>query len=109
MLKKEYAADQLSCLVTFELPAAVQAVSAHLCGEFNNWDQNSHPMTVNEDESFTLTLQLDTGRSYRFRYLLDDSRWENDWAADRYEPNGFGCDDSIVDLTVTSDSSTTEQ
>jgi len=24
---------------------------------------------------------------------------ENDWRADRYEPNDFGGDDSVVDLT----------
>jgi hypothetical protein len=43
---------------------------------------------------------LDAGRAYRFRYLLDDQRWENDWAADAYLPNSFGGDDSVVDLTA---------
>ena len=49
---------------------------------------------------FSLTVALDAGRAYRFRYLLDDQRWENDWAADAYLPNSFGGDDSIVDLTA---------
>ena len=40
------------------------------------------------------------GRAYRFRYLLDGHRWENDWAADAYKPNDFGADDSVVDLTA---------
>jgi hypothetical protein len=42
---------------------------------------------------------LGAGRTYRFRYLLDDERWENDWEADSYVPNEFGGDDSVLDLT----------
>jgi hypothetical protein len=34
--------------------------------------------------------------TYRFRYLLDDERWENDWSADDYVANEFGGDDSVV-------------
>ena len=32
----------------------------------------------------------------RYRYLLDGSRWENDWSADEYVPNGYGSDDSVL-------------
>jgi hypothetical protein len=39
---------------------------------------------------------LETGREYRFKYLIDGKRWENDWHADRYEPNIYGTDDSVV-------------
>ncbi len=49
---------------------------------------------------FSLTVDLDAGRIYRFRYLLDGQRWDNDWAADAYVPNSFGGDDSVVDLTA---------
>ena len=47
-----------------------------------------------------MTVGLDAGRAYRFRYLLDGQRWDNDWAADVYLPNDFGGDDSVVDLTA---------
>ena len=49
---------------------------------------------------FSMTVGLDAGRAYRFRYLLDGQRWDNDWAADAYLPNDFGGDDSVVDLTA---------
>jgi hypothetical protein len=49
---------------------------------------------------FSLTVDLDAGRAYRFRYLLDGQRWDNDWAADAYVANDFGGDDSVVDLTA---------
>lgn len=89
--------------VTFTLDGAVGAMSAAVCGEFNNWFGDGHVMARAADGSFTLTIELDTGRRYRFRYLLDGSRWENDWAADDYVPNAFGGDDSVVDLTALSE------
>src|SRR3954447_9187364 len=85
--------------VTFEVDAAVQAERANLCGEFNDWSQTADEMERKADGGFTLTKNLEGGRSYRFRYLLDGERWENDWAADTYVPNEFGGDDSLVDLS----------
>jgi 1,4-alpha-glucan branching enzyme len=98
MLRKAYTKTGRSCRVTFELPAAVNARTAHLCGEFNQWDKTAHPMKRRKDGSFYLTISLTPGRSYRFRYLLDDTRWENDWAADQYVPNDFGSEDSVVQV-----------
>lgn len=89
--------------VTFTLDGAVAAMSAAVCGEFNDWRGDGHVMDRAADGSFNLTVELDTGRRYRFRYLLDGSRWENDWAADDYVPNAFGGDDSVVDLTALSE------
>jgi hypothetical protein len=41
-------------------------------------------------------LDLQSGKEYRFRYLLDGTLWENDWDADSYVPNGFDGEDSVV-------------
>ncbi len=98
MLKKTYVKSGKSCRVTFELPAAVNAQSACLCGEFNDWEPSAHPMKRRKDGSFALTLGLPSGQEYRYRFLLDDDRWENDWAADAYTPNEFGADDSVVQV-----------
>jgi hypothetical protein len=43
-------------------------------------------------------LELDAGRAYRFRYVIDGWKFENDWFADRYEPNPYGGEDSVVDV-----------
>jgi Carbohydrate-binding module 48 (Isoamylase N-terminal domain) len=91
-----------SVLVTFELPAAAAAASVSVCGDFNDWSPTSHQLTRTDNGSFQATLELPAGRRWRFRYLLDGQRWENDWAADDYLPNGHGGDDSVVDLTDTS-------
>ena len=83
--------------VIFTLPAAVNAGQAAVCGEWNDWSPDADVMDVVED-GFSLTIELELGRTYRFRYLLDGQRWENDWHADFYVPNGYGGDDSVVDL-----------
>ena len=87
------------CRVTFELPAEVSADTVHLCGEFNDWSRTATPLAHRKDGRFSVTVTLEAGRAYRFRYLVDGDRWENDWAADAYAPNEYGGDDSVVDLT----------
>jgi hypothetical protein len=86
--------------VAFTVDAAVAATKASVCGEWNDWSPDSDPMTRAADGSFSVTVELEAGRAYRFRYLIDGSVWENDWVADAYVPNGFGGDDSVVDLTA---------
>jgi 1,4-alpha-glucan branching enzyme len=97
MLTKNMSKNKKTCQVTFELPAEVHAETACLCGEFNQWDKSSYQMKRRKDGRFTLTLSLQAGRKYHFRYLLDGERWENDWAPDSYEPNPFGTEDSVVE------------
>lgn len=85
-----------TCKVTFDLTAGADVKDVHLCGEFNDWSSNATPMTRHKDGTFHATIALDSERTYRFRYLLDGTRWENDWAADDYVPNEYGGDDSVV-------------
>jgi hypothetical protein len=84
--------------VTFTLDEAVGAERAAICGEWNNWSPDRDIMERVEGR-FMRTVRLEAGRTYRFRYLLDGHRWENDWSADWYVPNGHGEDDSMLDLT----------
>jgi 1,4-alpha-glucan branching enzyme len=96
MLDKAYTKTGRSCRVTFELPAEIEAQSAALCGEFNNWDPSAYPMKKRKDGRFSLTISLKPGSDYRFRYFLDGQRWENDPQADAYVANGYGSNDSVV-------------
>jgi len=84
-------------LVTFRLPATVWAETIHLVGDFNGWNRQSHPLNpLRGDGGWEITLELDSGRVYQFRYLVDRANWQNDWDADRYVPNPFGGDNSVV-------------
>jgi hypothetical protein len=82
--------------VTFTLPAEVRADSVALCGEFNQWSAEALQLERGIDGMWQATVALKPGRSYRYRYLIDGERWENDWRADRYEPNPYGSADSVV-------------
>ena len=85
-----------SVVVEFRVPA-LSATRMSVVGEFNGWSPGADVMARDGDE-FVATVTLAAGRTYRFRYLLDGGRWENDWAADAYVPNEFGGDDSLIDL-----------
>ncbi len=98
MLVKNYSKTGKVCRVTFKLPAEANANTVHLVGEFNDWDEKANPMKKRKDGNFSLTISLPAGQAYRYRYLLDGERWENDWAADAYAPNRFGSEDSIVQV-----------
>ena len=97
-MDKNYTKTGRSCRVTFDAPAQISAQSMALCGEFNAWDPEKNPMKKRKDGSYHTTISLKPGHSYRFRYLVDGERWENDWAADAYVPNDFGTEDSIVSI-----------
>ncbi len=84
--------------VTFTLPPEINAQTACLCGDFNDWDETLHLMKRAEDGGFSLTIKLQTGQQYQFRYFIDQTRWENDWAADSYMANLFGSDNSVVEV-----------
>jgi 1,4-alpha-glucan branching enzyme len=96
MLKK-VRGDRLGTIqVTFELMPSVLAESAAVVGEFNGWSVEANPMERGDDGAFRTTIQLDVGRRYRFRYVIDGERWVNAWDADDYAPNDYGGDDSVV-------------
>jgi 1,4-alpha-glucan branching enzyme len=98
MIKSRGAKGRAS--VTFTLDPRVGAQTAAVCGEWNDWSADAGAMRPDAKGGFSVTVDLEAGRIYRFRYLLDGERWDNDWAADAYLPNGFGGDDSVVDLTA---------
>jgi 1,4-alpha-glucan branching enzyme len=82
----------------FRLVHVVGAEQITVVGDFNDWSPTATPMQ-RSDDGFVAEVLLHSGRTYRFRYLVDGERWENDWAADSYTPNEFGGDDSVLDLT----------
>lgn len=98
MLKKHYYKGGNRCRVWFYLPEEVNAETAFLVGDFNGWDEGANPMNKKKDGSFYTALTLDTGRSYQFRYRLDNERWENDWSADAYATNEMGTENSVVEV-----------
>lgn len=98
-LKKTYSKDKKTCNVTFTVTAeaAQGAKTISIAGDFNSWSSTETPLKKSaKDGSFSVKIPLETGKEYQFRYLLDGSRWENDWAADKYIPAPFSSTDNSV-------------
>ncbi len=97
-IKKQYLKTRPECKVTFRLPkeAAQDAKFVSIVGDFNNWSITETPLKRLKSGDFKTTVTLPCDREYRFRYLIDADRWENDWEADKYVPNSYGSDDSVV-------------
>lgn len=91
--KKPAAAGKVR--VTFAMPAAIWADTIHLVGDFNNWSTSATPLQQ-DDECWSVSLELEAGREYQYRYLINGVDWYNDWQADRYAPNEHGGDNSVV-------------
>jgi 1,4-alpha-glucan branching enzyme len=97
MLKKEYFKTKPNvCKVTFGLSDAINAESAYLVGDFNGWNEVRTPMKKLKTRGFTVTLELEKGHEYQFRYLVNGTEWHNDWNADKYVPNPYSGDNSVA-------------
>lgn len=101
-MKKQFSKTHSTCKVTFQLPkdAAPEAQSILVVGDFNDWQPNKGiTLKLDRNGFFKAEIELETGKEYQFRYLIDQARWENDWSADKYVPSPFqGIENSVVSL-----------
>lgn len=95
MLKKTFTPKRTICKVTFSIPGEWAEENVKLVGDFNDWDKESDTLEKKKDK-WEITMRLKPENSYRFKYLIDGNTWENDDAADKYVPNDFGSEDSVV-------------
>lgn len=97
MITKEPSPLPAKTRVTFELPASVWAGQVHVVGDFNGWSQSRTPMRqTGADGAWRVTLDLDEGGVYEFRYLMDDGTWHTDSGADGFVTNEYGTDNAVV-------------
>ena len=95
MLQKKFLKVRPACQVTFQLPEGIQAKKVCVVGDFNNWDENADQMKKSK-KVWKTTVELERDREYQFRYLVNGVKWHNDEAADKYVPNNFKGDNSVV-------------
>jgi 1,4-alpha-glucan branching enzyme len=96
MLKKQPLAGGEQVKVTFYLPDEVEAKSASVVGDFNNWDKDANPMEQLKDGRWKAQIKLATGREYQYRYFVNGNQWYNDWNADKYMAHPYGGENSVV-------------
>lgn len=83
--------------ITFALPkeAVENAETVAVLGDFNHW-QDGIVLAKQKDGSFKASVELEKGRSYQYRFLINGEKWENDWSAEAYAPTPFGTYNSVV-------------
>ena len=100
-IKKNYLKTKSACKVTFTVPKSYAEGASHvtLVGDFNDWDSTRTEMKPLKKGGFQSVLNLESGRSYQFRYVADGQHWFNDHEADLYVPSGFpDVENSVVVL-----------
>jgi 1,4-alpha-glucan branching enzyme len=97
-IQKKYVKTKKTCKVTFTMPkiAAPDSKSVCIVGDFNNWNIYANPLKKLKNGNYSITLELESGKEYQFRYLIDECKWENDWNADKYVRSHYGDSDNSV-------------
>jgi hypothetical protein len=93
--------------IIFTLPAeAIEgATEAILLGDFNNWDLSKGiTLKKQKDNSHKAVVKLEVGKTYQYRFLLNDGRWVNDYHAENYVPaSGLHIDNCLITVSETLD------
>ncbi len=97
-IKKQFLKSKPVCKATFKLDASLAngAKEAVVVGDFNNWDSTASPMKGSKAGDFSVTIELESGKEYQFRYLLDGATWVNDPEADKYTPSQYGVSNCVL-------------
>jgi 1,4-alpha-glucan branching enzyme len=99
-LEKKFLKGKSVCKVKFALSGDQykSASTILLVGDFNNWQLGDTPLKKAKTGVWSVSLDLETGKEYQFRYLIDGNLWENDAEADKYIPSGLGSENSVIIL-----------
>jgi 1,4-alpha-glucan branching enzyme len=81
--------------VTFVLPLEAIDQPVSVVGEFNDWDPFAHPLRKRSNGTRSVTVELEPGRHYRFKYLAADGSWLTDPDAEAVD-NGLSGVDSMI-------------
>lgn len=89
--------------IAFTLPTegVADATEGLLLGDFNGWNiEEGVVMKKQKDGSLKTTIELEVGKSYQYRYLLNNGRWANDYNAQGYVPvDGYHVDNCVITVS----------
>jgi 1,4-alpha-glucan branching enzyme len=73
--------------------SAPQAQGVSTAGDFNQWNPSSHPMKMDEEGIWRISLALNPGQ-YEYRFFVD-GEWQNDPNCFSSVENPFGTSNSL--------------
>lgn len=74
MIKRAAGPDG-SIMVTFVVRVDERDRPVSVVGDFNAWDPLANPLRKRSNGTRSAVVQLEAGRSYRFKYLADGDDW----------------------------------
>ena len=95
-IKKQYLKSKPVCKVTFTVPAE-EANEVVVAGNWNEWNATAEPLKKLKNGTFKTTVDLESGSSYEFKYIVD-GQWQNDEQADAYAWNEFATENGVLNL-----------
>lgn len=96
-IKKQFLKSKPVCKVTFTV-SAEEAKSVAVVGSFNEWNTGATPLKKLKNGSFKGTVDLESGTSHEFRYLVDGA-YQNETEADAFKWSDFaGAENSVLSL-----------
>lgn len=100
-IKKQYFKTRPTCKLTFRLLKSEvgDARTVHLVGDFNKWNTRKTALKHLKNGDFKIQLELEAGREYQFRYLINQSLWRNEPEADKTASTPYP--DSVNSVVVT--------
>lgn len=88
--------DEYGVVFSFKAPAGAQTVT--LAGTFNGWSTTATPMEdPDKDGVWTVRLFLAPGR-HQYKFVVNGNKWYTDEEADAFAPDGFGGQNSVLNL-----------
>ena len=91
---------KMTTKITFTLPAEAlaEATEVVLLGDFNAWDiEKGITLKKQKDGTLKATAELEAGKTYQYRFLLNDGRWVNDYQAQNYVPvSDFNIENCLI-------------
>ena len=96
MIQKTYYKTKDYCKVKFSIENE-EANSVEILGLNNDW-KDSIVLKRKKDGTFSTEVNLPRDSRHEFKYLIDESKWVNEPAADAEVPNPFGGSNSVITL-----------
>lgn len=99
MLAKRFFKTKDEVEVTFEVDRP-DLDSVALVADAFDWEPMALKRADRGKGPFRLRVRFPKNGAVQFRYIFNESSWENDEAADDYWPNDQGSDNSVVITTA---------
>lgn len=85
--------------VTFTMPAIEGCGCLYLVGKFNEWNESVYRMQCADNGTWSLTLELEPGCEYQYRFRTLNGTWLNDPTA-LPAPSPFVSENSFASISA---------